>query len=78
MKGPEVDKTMNDCCKIPELVPQDIFTKCEAANPRLSGPPPPPPGPPGAGGPPGHGGPHHPKGLNIAISLSALPYISLF
>lgn len=33
-----------DCCKVPDLMPEDITSKCKAANPKPSGPP--PPGPP--------------------------------
>jgi hypothetical protein len=38
MKGPPTDKTPNECCQIPDIIPQSVFEKCEAANPR---PPPP-------------------------------------
>lgn len=44
LKGPPDGKTPMECCKLPEVIPESEFKKCEALNP---GPPP----PPGAGGP---------------------------
>lgn len=40
-KGPTTVKTPAQCCQLPELIPQSVFQKCEAANPK----PPPKTGP---------------------------------
>jgi hypothetical protein len=43
MQGPPGGPTkIKECCKIPDIIPQDIFEKCEAENPKpdmMAGPP---------------------------------------
>lgn len=40
MQGPPGGPAkVKECCKVSEIIPQDILDKCEAANPKPAGPP---------------------------------------
>jgi hypothetical protein len=39
MVPPGSPSKIMECCKVPELIPQDVFEKCEKANPKPPGPP---------------------------------------
>lgn len=42
MQNPPLASKVKECCKIPEIIPQDFFDKCDAAHPnppKMAGPP---------------------------------------
>lgn len=40
MKGPPSGKSPQECCQVPDIIPQNVFEKCEASNPKPAMPAP--------------------------------------